>query len=96
MNSKRTVYGLLSLCLALLLGCASAPPSPAPPLILSGCPVVTPCQLPATAPALNGHLVSDLEVIESAWASCAAQVDEIHDCQQRLMHEQAPEPTRRP
>ena len=79
--------GLLSLCLLQLAGCASAPPSAAPALTVTGCPLVTPCQLPATAPRNNGELLADAEALEAAWADCAAQVDLIHDMQQ-AHHEQ--------
>ncbi|MGJ3439623.1 Rz1-like lysis system protein LysC [Pseudomonas sp. Je.1.5.c] len=84
---KNCGTGLLSLYLTLLAGCASAPPSPAPTLIVSGCPVVTPCQLPATAPRQNGQLLSDQERTELAWAECAAQVDRVY--QHQVSHEQA-------
>ncbi|HLT04387.1 MAG TPA: Rz1-like lysis system protein LysC, partial [Pseudomonas sp.] len=43
----------------LLAGCANDPPSPAPPLIVTGCPAVTRCTLPATAPTTNGELLQD-------------------------------------
>lgn len=63
------------------------PPSPAPTLIVSGCPVVVPCQLPATAPTQNGNLLTDQERTELAWAECAAQVDRVY--QHQVAHEQA-------
>ncbi|EPV8688035.1 Rz1-like lysis system protein LysC [Pseudomonas aeruginosa] len=71
----------------LLAGCATAPPSPAPTLIVNGCPVVVPCHLPATAPTINGQLLSDQERTELAWAECAAQVDSVY--QYQVTHEQA-------
>ena len=40
--------------------------------------MVTRCVLPATAPHNNGALLSDQDVIEAAWAECAAQVDMIY------------------
>ncbi|MDY7547275.1 Rz1-like lysis system protein LysC [Glaciimonas sp. CA11.2] len=73
--------GLLLLCLTLLPGCASVPPSSVPTLIVTGCPPVTRCQLPATAPTTNGALHLALERTEAAWAMCAAQVDMIVACQ---------------
>ena len=76
------VIGLPSLCLTLLAGCASAPPLPAPTLIVSGCPAVVPCQLPETRPSHNGDLLTDQERTEAAWAECAAQVDMIFKQQQ--------------
>ncbi|MEN5255235.1 Rz1-like lysis system protein LysC [Pseudomonas protegens] len=66
----------------LLAGCASAPPSPAPTLIVSGCPAVVPCSLPATSPSSNGDLITDQDSSEAAWAECAGQVDMIYRYQQ--------------
>ena len=82
MKTLYCVIGLPSLCLTLLAGCASAPPLPAPTLIVSGCPAVVPCQLPATRPSHNGDLLTDQERTEAAWAECAAQVDMIFKQQQ--------------
>ncbi|WP_373870557.1 Rz1-like lysis system protein LysC [Pseudomonas parasichuanensis] len=73
--------GLTSLYLTLLAGCASAPPSPAPTLIVNGCPLVVPCQLPATTPTRNANLLTDQERTELAWAECAAQVDRVYQYQ---------------
>ncbi|MEE1882850.1 Rz1-like lysis system protein LysC [Pseudomonas soli] len=87
MKTSNFANGLTSLYLTLLAGCASAPPSPAPTLIVSGCPVVVPCQLPATAPTRNGQLLTDQERTELAWAECAAQVDRVF--QHQVTHEQA-------
>ncbi|MFV2945253.1 Rz1-like lysis system protein LysC [Pseudomonas japonica] len=78
MKTKNCGPGLASLCLILLAGCASAPPSPAPTLIVTGCPAVVPCVLPATAPANNGTLLNDQDLVENAWAECAAQVDRVY------------------
>ncbi|WP_313314664.1 Rz1-like lysis system protein LysC [Stutzerimonas nitrititolerans] len=74
--------GLISLCLLLLAGCASAPQSAEPLIISIGCPAVTPCQLPLAAPSSNGDLLTDAEALETAWAECAAQVDMIRAHQQ--------------
>ncbi|WP_437436553.1 Rz1-like lysis system protein LysC [Pseudomonas lundensis] len=71
----------------LLAGCGSVQPSPAPTLIVNGCPVVVPCRLPATAPKVNGQLLNDQERTELAWAECAAQVDSVY--QYQVTHEQA-------
>ncbi|WP_218575530.1 Rz1-like lysis system protein LysC [Pseudomonas sp. EMN2] len=87
MRTKNYGTGLISLSLTLLAGCGSVPPSPAPLLTVSGCPVVVPCQLPATAPSKNGQLLSDQERTELAWAECAAQVDLVY--QHQVSHEQA-------
>ncbi|WP_218241382.1 Rz1-like lysis system protein LysC [Pseudomonas sp. Irchel 3E13] len=81
MKTTNSVPGLTSLCLLLLAGCASVPPSPAPTLIVTGCPAVVPCVLPATAPADNGTLLNDQDLVEQAWAECAAQVDRIYQHQ---------------
>ncbi|WP_432277724.1 Rz1-like lysis system protein LysC [Pseudomonas aeruginosa] len=75
--------GPLSLCLLLLAGCASAPPSPEPLVIETGCPAVVPCHLPPARPTSNGELLRDIEATEAAWADCAAQVDMIHLYQQK-------------
>ncbi|WP_218568062.1 Rz1-like lysis system protein LysC [Pseudomonas sp. v388] len=82
MKTEHCRTGLFSLCLIWLAGCESAPPLPAPTLIVSGCPAVTPCQLPATRPSSNGMLLDDQDIIESAWAECAAQVDMVYQAQQ--------------
>ncbi|WP_413243007.1 Rz1-like lysis system protein LysC [Pseudomonas arcuscaelestis] len=82
MKTLNSPIGPASLCLLLLAGCASAPPSPEPQVIVSGCPVVVPCSLPAAKPAGNGELLRDVEVVEAAWAECAAQVDTVYQAQQ--------------
>ncbi|WP_350355177.1 Rz1-like lysis system protein LysC [Larsenimonas rhizosphaerae] len=71
-------------CLTLLSGCASAPPSPAPPLIVNQCATPTPCTLPASHPTSNGELHLQLERTEAAWAMCAAEVDAIIACQETV------------
>jgi hypothetical protein len=77
--------GLLLLCLSLLCGCANVQPLSAPQLIEIGCPRVTPCQLSASHPVSNGGLDDQLSVTESDWASCAAQIDSIYQCQQNQL-----------
>ncbi|WP_218195352.1 Rz1-like lysis system protein LysC [Pseudomonas sp. 02C 26] len=86
MRTKNFAAGLVSLFLVLLAGCGSVLRSPEPPPTVSGCPVVVPCQLPATKPARNGHLLTDQERTELAWAECAAQVDAVF--QYQVTHEQ--------
>ncbi|WP_448177363.1 Rz1-like lysis system protein LysC [Pseudomonas putida] len=86
MKMTNSGSGLASFCLLLLAGCGSVPPSPAPTLTVNGCPVVVPCVLPATAPTANGDLLSDQDVVEQAWAECAAQVDRVY--QHQVNHEQ--------
>jgi len=44
---------------------------------------VVPCRLPPASPASNGELLRDIEAVEAAWADCAAQVDMIHQHQQK-------------
>ena len=82
MKTPNCAIGLISLSLLLLAGCASAPPSPEPLVIETGCPAVVPCLLPATSPNTNGELLTELERAELAWAECAAQVDMIYNHQQ--------------
>ncbi|WP_244528926.1 Rz1-like lysis system protein LysC [Pseudomonas marincola] len=72
----------------MLAACGNVPPSPAPTLIVSGCPAVVPCTLSPSSPSLNGELLSDTERTENDWATCAAQVDAVYACQQRLLTEQ--------
>ena len=81
MKTKSFGYGVISFSLTLLAGCATAPPSPEPVLIETGCPAVVPCVLPATRPLSNGALLDDQDVIEAAWADCAAQVDIVYQHQ---------------
>ena len=82
MKTPTFANGLTSLCLLLLAGCVSAPPSPEPLVIETGCPAVVPCVLPATSPSNNGELLTDTERAELAWAECAAQVDMVYNHQQ--------------
>ncbi|MFM5604245.1 Rz1-like lysis system protein LysC [Aeromonas caviae] len=65
-------------------GCSNVPPSPAPQIIRLTCPAQAPCQLPPADPANNGDLLDMLTATESAWATCAARVDSIINCQNRL------------
>ncbi|WP_338109863.1 Rz1-like lysis system protein LysC [Pseudomonas leptonychotis] len=74
--------GQLSLCLALLSGCANGPPSAEQTLIETGCPAVVPCSLQPSSPSDNGQLLTELERTELAWAECAAQVDMVYNHQQ--------------
>ncbi|WP_454255187.1 Rz1-like lysis system protein LysC [Pseudomonas sp. Marseille-Q8238] len=61
----------------------SAPPSAEPTVTVSGCPVVTPCQLLPAAPQNNGALSDDTDYLLSAWAECAAQVDTVFQYNQQ-------------
>ncbi|WP_422671005.1 Rz1-like lysis system protein LysC [Billgrantia pellis] len=74
----------------LLSGCASAPPSPAPTLIVNRCATPTPCTLPASSPTTNGELNLQLERTEAAWAQCAAEVDAIILCHETSHEKAAP------
>jgi len=75
--------GGLSLSLALLAGCMSAPPSPEQTITVSGCPVVTPCTLNPAAPISNDGLSDDSDYLLSAWAECAAKVDTVYQYNQQ-------------
>jgi hypothetical protein len=77
-NSAR---GLQVLCLLTLSACTQAPRSAAPPITLHECQAVTRCTLPAMTPTTNGDLDAALHVTKAAWATCAAKVDMIFDCQ---------------
>ncbi|MDF5870838.1 Rz1-like lysis system protein LysC [Pseudomonas aeruginosa] len=75
--------GLISLCLMLLAGCTSAPPSPEQTATVSGCPVVTRCSLLPAQLQNNGELSDDSDYLMSAWAECAAKVDTVVDHNQQ-------------
>lgn len=81
--TRPLLIGALSLCLLLLAGCMSAPPSPEPVVTVTGCPVVTPCSLLPAAPQNNGELSDDSDYLLSAWAECAAQVDTVYQYNQQ-------------
>lgn len=81
--TRPLLIGALSLCLLLLAGCMSAPPSPEPVVTVTGCPVVTPCSLLPAAPQNNGELSDDSDYLLSAWAECSAQVDAVYQHQQQ-------------
>ncbi|WP_244119190.1 Rz1-like lysis system protein LysC [Burkholderia gladioli] len=68
----------------LLPGCTPAPILPAPVITYSACQTVSPCRLPAMAPRTNGELSEALTTTQAAWASCAAVVDAIVQCQTEL------------
>lgn len=77
------IVGGLSLSLAQLAGCMSAPPLAEHTVTVSGCPVVTPCSLLPAAPQNNGELSDDSDYLLSAWAECAAQVDAVYQYNQQ-------------
>jgi len=85
--TRPLLIGALSLCLLLLAGCMSAQPLPEPVVIVTGCPVVTPCSLLPAAPQNNGELSDDSDYLLSAWAECAAQVDAVYQHQQQPRRE---------
>ncbi|HFT7879987.1 MULTISPECIES: Rz1-like lysis system protein LysC [Enterobacter] len=68
----------------MLSACKNAPPLPAAQVITLSCPAVTRCQLPASNPTTNGELLGAKEKAETAWGLCAAKVDVIVDCQEKL------------
>ena len=80
MTTRLFSRGLILLSLIAFAGCASAPPSPAPTLIVNGCATPSRCTLPASNPSTDGELNLALEQTEMAWASCAAKVDAIISC----------------
>lgn len=80
MKTPRYAIGLALACLALLSGCATAPPLPVPTIIINQCATPSPCTLPASNPQSNGELHLQLESTEAAWAQCAAEVDAIIIC----------------
>lgn len=83
MKTKHYAIGLTLLCLLMLQGCTSVPASPVPQIIYVGCPMVNPCQIPASRPATNGDLSADIRQLEDALAACAVQVDTIKICQEQ-------------
>ncbi|WP_404395242.1 Rz1-like lysis system protein LysC [Pseudoalteromonas phenolica] len=77
-------HGLILCCLILLAACTSGQKLQAVNNSVNGCPIVIPCRLPASKPITNESLSSEISIIEQAWHDCAAQVDMIIECQQRL------------
>ncbi|WP_231566791.1 Rz1-like lysis system protein LysC [Erwinia sp. 9145] len=67
----------------MLSGCAADRPSPEVTLTVTGCPRITRCHLPPSAPQSNGDLLRVLDETEAAWASCADKVDTIVTCQEK-------------
>ncbi|WP_259520199.1 Rz1-like lysis system protein LysC [Shewanella baltica] len=67
----------------LFTGCTSAPPLVAVQSTVVGCPLVIPCQLPASNPISNQGISSELDTCETAWHDCAAQIDMIIECQNK-------------
>ncbi|MGP6442065.1 Rz1-like lysis system protein LysC [Rahnella aceris] len=65
-----------------MAGCTNAPPLPAPQIIYVGCPAVTSCPIPASSPATNGDLSSDVRNLEAALTACGLQVEGVKQCQE--------------
>ncbi|WP_250981424.1 Rz1-like lysis system protein LysC [Rahnella sp. CG8] len=65
-----------------MAGCTNAPPLPAPQIIYVGCPAVTSCPIPASSPATNGDLSSDVRNLETALVACGLQVEAVKQCQE--------------
>ncbi|WHZ42871.1 Rz1-like lysis system protein LysC [Rahnella bonaserana] len=65
-----------------LAGCTHVPPLPAPQIIYVGCPAVTSCPIPASAPVTNGDLSSDVRNLEAELVSCGLQVEAVKQCQE--------------
>ena len=83
MNLVMLKPGLILCCLTLFAGCTSAPPLVAVQSTVVGCPLVIPCQLPASNPISNQGISSELDSCETAWHDCAAQIDMIIECQNK-------------
>ncbi|WP_245639787.1 Rz1-like lysis system protein LysC [Paraburkholderia heleia] len=66
-----------------LPACTTPPPKPAPTFSVQQCQTVPRCTLPAMAPRTNGDLDDALTIARAAWASCAAIVDMVFNCQQK-------------
>ncbi|WP_254311396.1 Rz1-like lysis system protein LysC [Rahnella aceris] len=65
-----------------LAGCTHVPPLPAPQIIYVRCPAVTSCPIPASSPATNGDLSSDVRNLEAALTACGLQVEAVKQCQE--------------
>ncbi|WP_286133175.1 Rz1-like lysis system protein LysC [Tatumella sp. OPLPL6] len=68
----------------MLSACSNDRPSPEVKITVNGCPTITRCQLPKSAPNDNGQLWTALNESEAAWASCADKVDMIVTCQEKM------------
>ena len=82
MLMRKTVSGLTAGYLLILAGCTSAPPSAPPAIIYVGCPAVASCPIPASSPATNGDLSSDVRNLEAALTACGLQVEAVKQCQE--------------
>ncbi|WP_251988439.1 Rz1-like lysis system protein LysC, partial [Escherichia coli] len=51
---KPFAAGITLLYLMLCVGCTSAPPAPAPVIVVNGCPRVSLCPMPGSDPKTNG------------------------------------------
>ena len=89
MNLAMLKHGLILCCLTLFAGCTSATPLVAVQSTVIGCPLVIPCQLPASNPISNQGISSELDTCEAAWHECAAQIDMIIECQTKQAKQQA-------
>ncbi|MDR5776527.1 MULTISPECIES: Rz1-like lysis system protein LysC [unclassified Caballeronia] len=67
----------------MLCACQPIPPTQAPQILVQQCQTITPCNLPAMSPRTNGELQEALTTAKGAWATCAAKVDLIVECQAR-------------
>ncbi|WP_241522071.1 Rz1-like lysis system protein LysC [Chimaeribacter californicus] len=66
----------------MLAGCTSAPPSPAPVTMYTGCPTARPCPIPPSQPGTNGDLSADIRRLEAALIDCGLQVEALQQCQE--------------
>ncbi|XBO33387.1 Rz1-like lysis system protein LysC [Paraburkholderia fungorum] len=81
MKTRSYWLGPILLCLLTLPACQQTPLTPAQRLTVHQCQTVTRCTLPAMSPRTNGEMQDALETAKGAWATCAAKIDMIVDCQ---------------
>lgn len=82
MMIRKPVGGLTAVCLLISAGCTSVPPSAPPAIIYVGCPAVSSCPIPASKPATNEDLSTDILQLESALMDCGLQIEAIKKCQE--------------
>ena len=78
--------GAILACLTLLSACSTlqTPAATPRPIVLQPCLPMVACSLPTRAPATNRQLAQALIETRVAFETCAAQVDSVIACQQRV------------